>query len=185
GLGRGRAEGFDGIDHFVSAWGRLADDPAGLRALRQWLERGGKVWVMLDLVDPEVVAPLLGDALDFQVVDRVGLTNFAVQEGEDAQPPEDPQAGQVHERPGDFVRVLLPPQEGVRPTLNRRPAWFPRQVGGGKVVFTTLGPRGWHRPRRRADPRPSFDNFPNLPVETAALTAVAEQLHPPEEETFR
>src|SRR5262249_34103247 len=48
-----------------------------------------------------------------------------------------------------------------------------------------LGPRGWHRPRRRSDPRPSFDNFPKLPVETAALTAVAEQLHSSEEEGFR
>src|SRR5262249_31459584 len=167
GLGRGRAEGFDGIDHFVIASRRLADDPAGLRALRQWLERGGKVWVMLDLVDPEVIAPLLGDAFDFQVVDRVGLTNFAIQESEDAQPPEGPQARQVHERPVDFVRVLLPPQERVRHTINGWPAWFTRQVGRGKVVFTTLGPRGWHRPRRRADPRPSFDNFPTLPVETA------------------
>ena len=33
-------------------------------ALRQWLEGGGRVWVMLDLVEPEVVAPLLGNALE-------------------------------------------------------------------------------------------------------------------------
>jgi hypothetical protein len=32
---------FDGIDHFVLASGRIADDPAGMRALRHWLQRVG------------------------------------------------------------------------------------------------------------------------------------------------
>src|SRR5262249_10165215 len=44
------AEAYDGIDHFVVASGRLAHDTAGLLALRRWLQQGGKVWVMLDLV---------------------------------------------------------------------------------------------------------------------------------------
>ena len=67
-------EAFDGIDHLVLASNRLADDPVGVRAVRQWLMRGGRLWVLLDRVDPDVLAPLLGDALDFQVVDRVSLT---------------------------------------------------------------------------------------------------------------
>ena len=53
-------EAFDGIDHFVLAGNRLAQDPAGARAVRQWVERGGTLWVMLDLVDPETVAPIFG-----------------------------------------------------------------------------------------------------------------------------
>ncbi len=73
------SEAFEGIDHFILASARIAQDPAGMRALRHWLQRGGKVWVMLDLVEPEILAPLLGDALDFQVVDRVALTSFTVQ----------------------------------------------------------------------------------------------------------
>src|SRR5207244_11025102 len=66
-------EAFDGIDHFVFASGQMASEPGGMRALRQSLEGGGTVWVMLNMVEPEVVPPLLGDALDFQVVDRVSL----------------------------------------------------------------------------------------------------------------
>ena len=38
---------------------------------------------MLDLVGPEVVASLLGDAFDFQVVDRVRLTALTVEERTD------------------------------------------------------------------------------------------------------
>src|SRR5438477_535214 len=72
-------EAYDGIDLFVVASGRIADDPVGAQALRRWLAGGGRVWVMLDLVDVEAVAPLLGEALDFQVVDRVSLTDFQVE----------------------------------------------------------------------------------------------------------
>src|SRR5262249_42408256 len=65
------AEAYDGIDQVILASQRIADDPVGMRALRHWLQRGGRLWVMLDVVEPELIAPLLGEALDFQVVDRV------------------------------------------------------------------------------------------------------------------
>ena len=72
-------EAFDGVDHLIVASDRLADDPAGMRALRRWLEQGGRAWVMLDRVHPDTVAALLGDALDFEVVDHVGLTSFQIE----------------------------------------------------------------------------------------------------------
>jgi hypothetical protein len=142
-------ETFAGVDHLVLASNRLASDPGGLEALRRWLERGGTVWVMLDLVDPEVYAPLLGAAYDFRVVDRVGLTSFRV---------EAPPTGQLraeaplqqHDQPVELVRVLLPPQEQAPHTVNGWPAWFTRPVGRGKVIFTALGPRGWPAPGEAA-----------------------------------
>jgi hypothetical protein len=182
-------EGFDGMDHIVIASSEITRNPAGLRALRQWLENGGKVWVMLDLVDPRALAPLLGEALDFQVVDRVPLTRFRV-ESSLTDPRLGPPPTQERERPVDFVRVLLPREERPRHTIDGWPVWFTRPVGRGKVVFTALGPRGWHRPRRpRPDDPPSpFEHYPNLPVltEPQALVQVAEELHPaPEPDPFR
>jgi hypothetical protein len=47
----GSADAFAGTDHFVVACSGIADNPAGMRGLRRWLVRGGKVWVMLDLVE--------------------------------------------------------------------------------------------------------------------------------------
>jgi hypothetical protein len=172
-------EAFDGIDHFVIASTRLADDPAGMRALRQWLERGGKVWVMLDLVDPEVVAPLLGDALDFRLVDRSSLTTFQVETHGRAER-EAPEPVQRPERPVTFARVLLPAEERPRHTINGWPVWFTRGVGQGKVVFTTLGPRGWFGPRGRNGPSP-FEHFPDLPLPTSPLNLVADELQPQEQ----
>jgi hypothetical protein len=178
------AEAFDGIDHFVLASGRIAQDPLGMRALRHWLQGGGRVWVMLDLVEPEVLAPLLGDALDFQVVDRVGLTSFVLQthpmgRGMKAPPP------QKHDHPVDFVRVLLPAQERAKHTIDGWPASFTRQVGRGKIVFTTLGPRGWFRPRTSRDPASPYRHFSTFPVPIAPLEDLAVELQlTPNETSF-
>jgi hypothetical protein len=174
-------EAYDGVDLFVLASGRIAHDPAGMRALRQWVQRGGTVWVLLDMVDPEVIAPLLGDALDFQVVDRITLTttNFEPEAGTPSAP--QPQV-QEHERPVDFARVLLPPQERVAHTVNGWPAWFTRPVGQGKVLFTTVGPRAWFRPRTRGDFRSPYETYPDLPAPTAAMEAMVRELEPPPKE---
>jgi hypothetical protein len=166
------AEAYDGVDQFVVASGRIAHDPAGMRALRQWLQRGGTVWVMLDMVELEAVAPLLGDALDFQVVDRISLTTTKIE----ALPGtlSAPQAlVQEHERPVAFVRVMLPPQERVAHTVNGWPAWFTRRVGQGKVVFTTLGARAWHRPRTQRDFRSPYAAYPDLPFPTPPMETLA------------
>jgi hypothetical protein len=71
----------------------------------------------------------------------------------------------------DFVRVILPTGEPVRHTVDGWPAWFTRKVGRGQVLFTTLGPRGWYRPRRQGDPVPRSD--PSLPVGNGALDLMA------------
>jgi hypothetical protein len=179
------AEAYDGIDHFVLASGRIAHDPSGMRALRQWLQRGGTVWIMLDLVELEAVAPLLGDALDFQVVDRISLTTTKIETA-----PGTPSASQAlvqeHERPVQFARVLLPPQERAAHTVNGWPAWFIRRVGRGKVVFTTLGARAWHRPRGQLDSRSPYAAYVELPIATPPMETLAREMElPPKEDPSR
>jgi hypothetical protein len=174
-------EAFDGIDHFVLASRRILADPLGLRALRHWVEQGGKLWVMLDLVDLDVVAPFLGDALDFQMADRISLTTFRIDPlgaGRDNQP-----AVQEHEQAVTFARIILPRGERPRHTIDGWPVWFTRPFGKGKIVFTTLGPRGWHRERnRRSDPPSPFELYPDLPIPEKQLQRLADELHLPAEE---
>jgi hypothetical protein len=52
--------------------------------------------------------------------------------------------------------VLLPHNEPVRHTVAGWPAWFTRPVGRGKILFTTLAPRGWYRPQNPRDPSPAL-----------------------------
>jgi hypothetical protein len=168
-------EAFEGVDHFVLASNRVLKDPVGLRTLRQWVERGGRLWVMLDLVDAEIGRWLLGDSCDFEVIDRVSLTSTRIEggDGADAAPTHE------HERPVDLVRVLLPASEQVVYRINGWPVWFSRDLGRGKVVFTTLGGRGWVRPRRQGETSP-FPSLRDLPVALPAYLAMSEELYPPE-----
>ena len=168
-------EAFEGIDYLVLASNRVGDNPAGTRALRRWLERGGRLWVLLDRVGPELLADLIGDALDFQVVDTVGLTSFTIRTGLSASG-KALGSEQRHELPVKLVRVALPPFEQAGNNVDGWPAWFTRRVGRGKVVLTTLGPEAWTRPRRPGDPRTSDPQAAALPVPTAPLRAVADEL---------
>lgn len=170
--------GFDAVDQVILASNEVADDAAGLRALRRWLLQGGTLWVALDLVDPDRLAPLLGEALDFQLVDRVGLTEFRVAPTM-ADPAAPPVPVQRHDRPVTLARVLLPAGEIAAHAVGGWPAWFHRRVGAGKVIFTTLGPRGWLRARRAGEPRAPFPTFPDQPVPTEPFGAVCEAVYVP------
>src|SRR5262249_44037298 len=100
-------EGLEGTNCFVLASDRIAHDSAGQLALRQWLQRGGALWVLLDWVQPEPVAALLGDALDFEVVDRATLTGVELRSGP-ANPQRAGAPARELEEPVDLVRVLAP-----------------------------------------------------------------------------
>jgi hypothetical protein len=150
-------------------------------ALRRWVERGGKLWAMLDRIEPESLAPLLGDALDFQVVDRVRLASVRLEAPKVGQTFPEKLDEHIHERPVEFVRVLLPPQERVRHTIGGWPSWFSRKIGRGEVIFTALGARGWTRARGPKDKSSPYPNYPSLPVGLPGFEWVALELHPEED----
>lgn len=169
-------EALDGIDHFVLGSNRIRDDIPGQRALREWLHRGGSLWVLLDLVEADTVATLLGDALELQVVDRISLTSIQVRSGP-ANPHRATAAPVEVEAPVEFARVVTTcPQ--VFYTVDGWPAAFLTEVGRGRVLFTTLGARGWMRPRSAGDPPPAYRDFPQLPVASVPFEFVAGELHP-------
>ncbi|MFN0056442.1 MAG: hypothetical protein ACKV0T_30210 [Planctomycetales bacterium] len=156
-------ETLSGLDQLVIAHSRVADDLAAIRAIRRWLFGGGHLWIMLDRVDPRVLEMLLGDDIECQVVDQVGLTSFQVEptaSGTKASWP-----AQEHELPVNLVRVIVS-EVDVPYTVNGWPAAFTRPCGEGRLLVTTLGPRGWMRrrtPEDRALPPPLPQNPVNAP----------------------
>ena len=168
-------EAFDGIDVLVLAGNHLAADPAGARAVRLWVQQGGTLWVLLDRVDPATVAPLLGEDFDIQVVDRVGLTTVRLH-----RLGSEPGVGgaQDHDLPVELVRVVPGERDTVTHVAGGWPAALTRAVGRGRVFFTTLGPRGWYRPRTARDGRPRFENFPDNPFALDPLAELGGRLHP-------
>jgi hypothetical protein len=167
--------GFDGVTHFVLAGRRLAHDPPGQVALRRWLEQGGKLWVMLDRTDPDLVARILGGFAGFQVVDRTSLTTARI-DGLRGKQSELESISQDFDEPVDFVRVRVGPDYRVLHTVNGWPASFMRTFGQGSVLITTLGARGWSHPRASNDGKSPYPEFPDLVVLTPAMEGLAQEL---------
>ena len=167
-------EAYDGINQFVLASDRIVADVDGQRGLRAWLERGGHLWIPLDWVDQKTVTTLLGDILNLQIIDRTSLSSIRFEMG----------SGNAYllqsetrefEEPVEFVRVVAPGQE-VSYTVNGWPAAFVTEVGRGRVLFTTLGARGWMRDRVAGDPRSKYQDLPTLPIGLVPADYVAQQM---------
>jgi hypothetical protein len=167
------AEAYDGIDHVVLAGNRVAADPVGCAALRKWVQHGGRLWVMLDQIDPEIVAPILGENFDLHIVDRVRLTTVRFHRR--IEDPTQVEAREL-EQPVDFVRVVISEKETLLSLVNGWPASFVRALGRGKVVFTTLGGRAWYRDREARDPPSPYLGDNKLPIALQPLEEVGMQL---------
>ncbi len=65
--------GWRGLSSLVISAPQPALDAAQTAAVRQWLLGGGRLWIMVDRVDPAFMSALLGDAWTLRVIDRVPL----------------------------------------------------------------------------------------------------------------
>jgi hypothetical protein len=168
------AEAYEGIDQLVLASNRISADVGGRQALREWVQRGGRLWIPLDVVQQETVADLLGDKLNVSVIDRTTLSSVRFEMGA-ANPYLLTPSTTEFEKPVAFVRALAPQQQ-VFYTVNGWPAAFMTELGRGKVVFTTLGPRAWSRPRHADDPPSTYKGFVNLPVPLVPVQFLAQEI---------
>lgn len=176
-------EALDGLDQLVVMSDRLATDSLGLAAIRSWVEGGGRLWIMLDQVTPDTVSLLLGDAFDVHTVGRVRLMEFMLTLAN----ADDVRTGSLRQRlanPVDMVRVFAPHAE-ILWTIDDWPAAFLSSLGNGTVLFTTLGGRGWLRPRTddeqfRTDPLKSVGLVSTSTFSEVALRFFAEDYSRPQ-----
>lgn len=136
------SQAYDGLDQIVVCGNDALADSAAAAAIRAWLARGGHLWFMIDLVRPETVQAVLGDAIPYEVVDRIELTSFTLNTPSAVGRREEPLELRETERAIEFVRVLADSAE-VYATIDDWPASFSVPFGLGEVLFTTLGARGW------------------------------------------
>ena len=134
-----------GLDQLVLMSDRIMTDALAMTAVRHWLNGGGRLWIMLDQVEPQTVTCLLGDACDFQVVDRITLTECTIKSNSPGTIGPEGLFLQF-ESPLNFVRTLVPHGK-VLQTINNWPVAFLGQSGKGTILFTTLAGHGWVRPR--------------------------------------
>ncbi len=137
-------EHFGPLAHLVIANDRLAQDAVGRSTIRRWLFGGGRAWIMLDRVSLQTVELLLGDECKLALIDRVGLTEVQVKNSGHPNRRVDEPPIQL-EQPVDLVRVVADGLD-TSDTVSGWPAACWQDFGQGKILFTTLGVRGWAWP---------------------------------------
>jgi hypothetical protein len=166
-------EAYDGLDQLFVCGEQLLADSGALSAIRTWLVRGGRMWVMLDRTSLDVLDAVLGNASTCQIVDRVELNDFVIETPGLAMRNEESRERWVSEEPVDFVRVLADSVE-VHSHIDGWPAAFSWKVGRGQLLATTLSPRGWRHESSEFDDLP--DGIPDSGP-TRALAELAGQYH--------
>ena len=168
------AHSYDGLDNLVISDSRWLNDSAAPTAFRSWVHRGGKVWVMLNLVGQQTLEALLGSDNCCQIVDRVELNDFTLETPRLAQREMETQERWEAERPVEFVRVLVTGDVTVHSRIGEWPAAFSVKQGNGEVLVTTLGARGWHHKMDVLEDTPSE----GVPTQgsTEALGEIGERL---------
>jgi hypothetical protein len=167
------------FNQLVICCNRPKGDPASLAAIRRWVYGGGRLWVMLNQVDAEVLETILGDSLACAVVDHVGLTTVKID-------PVNEKFGKGtasvdYEEPIDFARVIVDDREAeVGFTVNGWPAAFTKSYGRGTVLVTMLAPRAMYEVmsnEERQARRKAFEQAnPGIPAD---LEDVAYKVVPP------
>ena len=134
---------FDAVDQVIIGSKAAFKDASSLQRLSDWLRSGGLVWIMLDEVDPMLVARLLGDDFDLTIADSVELNEFEL-EKVDAFATNAPSNAErwSSERPAELLRVFTSSKD-VSARVNGWPAAFWIPVGKGEVLVTTLSANGW------------------------------------------
>ncbi|MDA1054654.1 MAG: hypothetical protein O3C40_29855 [Planctomycetota bacterium] len=135
-------EAYDALDQLVICSDRTTADSGGLAAIRSWIARGGRAWIMLDLVGVEAVQTLLGNAARCEIVDRIELTEFTIETPMSATVGAEPTETWIAEEPVELVRVSIDSAD-VYSSIDGWPAAFSIPFGDGQVLITTLAARGW------------------------------------------
>jgi hypothetical protein len=135
------SECLDGYDQMLLANDRIVRDTAGLAAVRGWVRNGGRLWIMVDRVQPATLLALLGNALPVKTMDRVELDRFTIDSFDDTADAFVTDACDLEE-PAGMVRVVATDAD-VPCRVDGWPAavWLP--YGEGEVLLTMLGSTGW------------------------------------------
>jgi hypothetical protein len=126
--------GYDALDVLFISSGTPDLNPAQVDAIRQWLLRGGRVWIMIQDAAPQYAQAMLGEDWGITVLDSVRLTDVTFDNLD--------QTPRHFDYPVDFLRVLAQGYE-VSHQVGGYPAALHKTIGKGQLIVTTLAPAAW------------------------------------------
>jgi len=134
-----------GIDNLILAEPSFLRDAGTLSVLRDYLNDGGRIWIMLDEINTDALTGLLGTQQQLITLDTVELTNFIVDVPKQSISLQDRTV--ELSTPIRFKRVMQ--QGGAVPySIDGWPACVIFPVGRGELMATTLDSSGWIESRK-------------------------------------
>jgi hypothetical protein len=133
------------INLFIVASPVVFDDAANIAVMQQFLQSGGRIWIMLDRIDTDAIGELLPENQQIETVATVDLNRFSVEVDGNSFAPQD----RIVDRE-DCVQMKRVVQSGGEVThwVDGWPAAIWMSVGRGKLLLTTLSSSGWLEPRK-------------------------------------
>ena len=132
------AKSLDGIDQLIVGGNRLTHDTESSDQILDWVRGGGKLWVMLDQLEPKYISQLLGREACFEELDRVELNDFKIYRTDLKTNLPTTSVALSYEQPKTLVRVYSEAEQTLC-TIDGWPAVFWNPVGKGEILFTTIG----------------------------------------------
>ncbi len=143
--------GYEGLDNLVFTKDFPASDAAQVKALRQWIMSGGRIWVAGEQVDSLFMRRLLGNDWTFRIIDIMHMNRLQIMRAGNDEVLHEVEV----ERPVEMARLYAPGWQVIHEVRNW-PASLYKQIGLGGVMVTTLSARAWYgyewvekAPRRR------------------------------------
>ncbi|MFN9987429.1 MAG: hypothetical protein ACK52S_17920 [Pirellula sp.] len=134
-----------GIDNLILGESSYLRDAGTRSVLRDYLNDGGRVWIMLDDIDTAPLSGLLTSQQQLVTLDTVELTNFVVDAPKQSISLQDRTV--ELSSPVRFKRVMQ--HGGVVPySIDGWPACVIFPVGRGELMVTTLESAAWIEPRK-------------------------------------
>lgn len=160
------AEALDAADYLVVMGDELSQNAAAVEATQNWIQQGGRIWLMLDTMSAEAAQIICGGDLQIQEIDRTSLTSYSLTSFPRGSTRE-PDTVQL-ERPVQLVRTLTE-NVNVLCTVDSWPAIVATSFGRGRVFASMVSLNGVFVPRSRLEPEQASHLDQRLWTTTAAM----------------
>jgi hypothetical protein len=142
---------WDGYESAVLANEEFLQDASAVAAIQNWVLRGGRLWLMLDQIDPSLINGLMGASFISSLAEDVDLDQVRMETSENTN------AGAADMnyavQPPAHMRRISHSGGQVTHRIDGWPAVIWVKLGQGEVMLTTLEARAWLKPVSASSPR--------------------------------
>lgn len=151
------SDSLDPLDTLLIGDPLLPNHPMACDSIRNWLQRGGRILLPIDLVGEQVVRTLLADSLPITVVGETSADSVTLEINPDYPKAQYPTRSVVREydEPVRYVRLIAGAGEVIW-SINGWPVAIRLPVGRGTVLLTAVDPKVFIVPRDTSEGGPDW-----------------------------